>query len=553
MITWLQTFFLKHNKWLFGSLLIVIIVTFVLTIGPQSFFDGSSPQRRESIKFYGYDLSSEADQRAMVFNAEISAILQPELQVRRDQLMDYAYLRIAALGIARQLGVPEPDREALTTYIESLGLFADPRTGEFSAESYNDMMDALQSSGRYSREFIARVLREDYQIAQVRKALGGPAYSLPFEVERDFLEGQTSHTVMLAHYAYDRFDPEIAPDVEELRQYFRENPGRYEIPETLSTTALHFTAAAWLDTIADPAESELEARFNANRDQYAPEPAQSPEDGEPAEVTLADVRDAVAADWKRQQAARIAARKSEQFSLRLWQESVPLDSEAFQQLLEEFRVQMRELPPYAREQAPRIEGVPDSLLNSMWIYSSNPNRYFSDIAQVDDGAVILVSRGLTEARMPDFEEVARQVEQDYVRAEKRRLFAEKGKELRDEITARLKDEDFSGIAAALELEVEQLDPFTGATVPFQLQRSAIWDQSRFLDAGEVSSMILEEDRGTFLFMAEKSVPDIDPDSEEYAAYLARRDRAINEAMGWARLREITDKGLNALLGTSMLQ
>jgi hypothetical protein len=166
---------------------------------------------------------------------------------------------------------------------------------------------------------------------------------------------------------------------------------------------------------------------------------------------------------------------------------------------------------------------------------------------------MLVSRGLTEARMPDFEEVALQVEADFARAEKRRLFAEKGRELRAEITNRLSGEDFPAIAADLGLGIEQLDPFTGATVPFQLQRSAIWDQSRFLDAGEVSSMILEPDRGTFLFMAEKSVPEIDPDSEEYAAYLARRDQAINEAMGWARLREITDKGLNALLGTSMLQ
>ena len=48
MITWLQNFFLKHNKWLFGSLLVVIIVTFVLTIGPQSFFGSSGPQQREA-------------------------------------------------------------------------------------------------------------------------------------------------------------------------------------------------------------------------------------------------------------------------------------------------------------------------------------------------------------------------------------------------------------------------------------------------------------------------------------------------------------------------
>jgi peptidyl-prolyl cis-trans isomerase D len=557
MITWLQNFFLKHNKWLFGGLLIVIIVTFVLTIGPQSFFDSAGPQRRESIKFYGYDLSSESDQRAMVQHAEMSAILHPELRVNREQLMDYAYLRVAALGIAGRIGVPEPDTDALTAYIEGLDLFANPQTGEFSAEAYRNVMNALQSNGRYEREFIARVLREDYRIAQVRKALGGPVYSLPFELKKDYETGETVHEAVVAHLDYATFTPEIEPGDEALRQYFNENPGRYEVPETISADALRFTSEAWIDTVPQPDDEQLETYFTANRDRY--QEAVAPDDDEaaaeePAEVTLADVRDTVIADWRDEQAARMAARRSEQFSLRLWQENIALDSPQFNQLLEEFRVQRQPIPPYSREQSPRIGDLPVSLLNSMWIFASNPNRYFSDIAQVDDGAVMLVANDVTPARMPEFEEIRDNVLSDYARAEKRRLFAEKGRELRDTIRERLAGEEpFAEIAESLGLDVREFESFTGASVPMELQRSAIWEQARFLDAGEISDMALQADRGTFLFMAAKSVPEIDTESEDYQEYLAQREQMLNDAMGWARLREITDQSLTALLGTSLLQ
>ena len=191
MITALQNFFLKHNKWLFGGLLVVIIVTFVLTIGPQSFFGSSSSGRVESINYYGYDLTSDQDRRAMSYTAEISAILHPELQLRQQQLNDYAYMRVAGLGIAAQLGMPDPNEEQLGDYIETLLLFADPASGEFSAETYNRMIELLQVNARFSRDAIARAIREDYLISQVLDILSGPDYALPFEIRQSYVDQRT--------------------------------------------------------------------------------------------------------------------------------------------------------------------------------------------------------------------------------------------------------------------------------------------------------------------------------------------------------------------------
>ena len=459
MITSLQNFFLKHNKWLFGGLLVVIIVTFVLTIGPQSFFGSGSGMQRKALQYYGYDLSSESDQRAMAFTAEISAILHPELQLRREQLMDYAYLRVAALGMANQLGIPQPTREELAAYVETLMIFADPQTGEFSAESYNRMMDALQSNARFDKDSVGMVLREDYRIKKVRDALAGPGYSLPFEIRQDYIDRETSYTVTLANFAYGSFNPAIEASDEDLLQYFNENPSRYEVAETLSVSALLFKGANFLEEVPAPAEQDLEAWFAANKAKYEanreqPEPVEGGEEvPELPALTLADVRDQVVSEWTTAQAGKIAAKKSEQFSLKLWQDSVALDSPEFASMLQEFKVQTRELPAYSRNQPPSQPDVPAQLLNSMWIFATNPNRYFSDIAQISDGAVILVKRGLTEARMPGFEEVREQVTADYQLAEKRRLFAEKGRELRDALADGLETQPFEEAAAALGLRL----------------------------------------------------------------------------------------------------
>lgn len=550
MITRLQTFFLKHNKWLFGGLLVVIIVTFVLTIGPQSFFGSGGPAERKSLRYYGYDLASESDQRAMAYTAEISSILHPELQVRRDQLMDYAYLRVAALGIADRLGIGEPSREDLARYVESLPIFSDPQSGGFSAQTYQGLVDALQANGRYTRESIATVLQEDFRIREVRQALSGPDYSLPFELKNEYLDQQTTYDMVLARLDYESFAPVIEATEEELTQFYRENPSRYEIPETLSVTALLFKGETYLEEVAEPEAAELEAYFTTNKARYQTPPSpDSEEENAPEEVKLEDIREVVAMDWKREQARRIAAKKGEQFSLRLWQESVALDSPAFEALLEEFSVQTQDIPPYSRNQAPRIPDAPVQLLNSMWIYANNPNRYFSDIAQISEGAVVLITRDLTEARLPAFDEVRERVLVHYQVAEKRRLFAEKGTALHQEISSRLGEEPFATIAASLDLETTDLESFTGENIPAELQRSNLWEQSRHLEQGAISEMLIQASEGLFVYVQEKNVPELEADSEDFQAYVTQRTSMLAEVMGWARLQEITDQSLTALLGS----
>lgn len=549
MITWLQTFFLKHNKWLFGGLLIVIIVTFVLTIGPQSFFGSGSGASKRSLQFHGYDLASETDQRTIAQHAEISSFLNPELQIGRDQVMNYAYIRIAALGMANKLGIPEPSDENLKTFIQSLRAFQDPTTNTFSADTYQRMMDLVDNSGRFETNIMGKVLREDYRIAEVRQALGGPDYTLPFEVDQAFIDAKSNYAVSLLHFDLDAFNPPIVATEDALRDFFEQNPARYEIDEQISVTALKFTGEAYLSEIDDPEGDVLEAYFAANKAKYQTPATETDAEGEPAEtpeVLLEDVLEAVIADWKDEQAITLAARKCEQFSIQLWQQKVEAQSPEYEAMLEEFAVEQLAVPAYSRQDIPRTTGLPFQLFESVWAYANNSSRYFSDLASTNNGAALLVINEVIDARQPAFEEVTESVRDDYMESEKRRLFAEKGKELRDQLLASIQDKDLATLAEELELELSEIDPFNGDRVPFSLRRNQLWEQVQFLEPGEMTPMIINDNRGTFAYLSEKALPELDPEAEDYQDFLNLRGSRSDNAMGWARIRQITDQGLEAL-------
>lgn len=549
MITWLQNFFLKHNKWLFGGLLIVIIVTFVLTIGPQSFFGGPSLPDRRDMQYYGYNLSSASDQQALFGSAEISASLSPELGIRRDQLADYAYMRAAGLGLADELGIPNPTSAQMEAYIRRMAIFQDPETGEFSTETYNQMLTMFQANTQFSRDAVARVMRQDWRIQRVRETLGGPGVELPWELKQDYISRETTYNVVIARASYADFEPELTPNETVLREFYDNNFSRYEESDKIRVKALYFLPDNYLDKVVIDSES-LQRYFNRNRFRYEAD-REIPEDVDPddmPQLTLDEVRSRVEADYRRESARRLAEQSSEEFSLKIWENEIRRDDPAFQQLLESYRVEVEELSPFPRNRTPQHQRINRQLLNSMWIYASGGTRYFSDIGQISGGgAVVLIFQELVPERLPPFEEVASNVEADWKNENRRRLFSEQGHALRSLLQQALADgQGFVEAAEGLGLTVEEFEPFRGTEIPDALQRSAAWAQSRYLSEGAVSRMNIDANNGTFIYMRGKDSPEIDFQSESFLAFVEEQEDYLSEAKGWARLREITDRTLGKI-------
>jgi len=563
MITKLQTIFLKHNKVLFSILLVVVLVTFVLTIGPQSFFGGPDPMKVEARNFFGYNLNNENNVRSMMVDAQVSAAFHPELGLRGDSLGEYAYMRVAALGLARQLGLPRPTRDQVDAYVRSLDAFSNPQTGAFDAEAYRATVSMLKDRAGFSDEQMSRVLRDDTLINTVRTSLGGPAYIVPFEIRQDYLARETSWEVDIATFDYNSFQPQLDPTVEQLEAFYDSNPERYAEPEKIRVAVVRFDAASFIDQIAAPAEDVLAGYFERNRFRYqrlfddrrkaaadaaaaalgTEAPAAEPE---AQTVTLADVRSDVENDWRRDQARGLAGERAERFSLALWENKIERGSEAFDQQLAQSGGTLVPVPAYTRGSSPAPSVLPNALAETMWVHAESV-RYFSDPVETPDGAAVAIFQERIAARQPAFTEVNARVEQDWKAEERRRLFIERGAELRAELEAAVAaGTSFADAATGLGLAVESPEPFKGSDVPVELLRNQAWAQAQYTAPGGITPMVASATEGVFVHVRSKTVPEISDDSPELAQFMENRRGIMDRMSGWLRLQEFTTRALESL-------
>ena len=116
MISWIQHHLIRHGRWIFLTLLALIIVAFVFTIGATP---GCTTDRSgyEENLFYGIDLNSPRDSEVIIEKVQLSAILNGQ-EIRSDeQFQNQLTSRIALLHLAEEIGVPSPNKETLSDYI----------------------------------------------------------------------------------------------------------------------------------------------------------------------------------------------------------------------------------------------------------------------------------------------------------------------------------------------------------------------------------------------------------------------------------------------------
>lgn len=532
MISWIQHHLIRHGRWIFLSLLALIIVAFVFTIGntPGCTTDRSGYQEN---LFYGIDLNAPREREVVIEKVQLSAFLNGQ-QIRSDeQFQSQLTSRIALLHLADELGVPAPDQETLADYITTKSAFRGA-DGEFSADAYTSFVDNIESNPRAPQGLVLLVLEEDYRMNQIGSVLSGPGYLLPSEALAQTQRNRTELTLNTAELSYATFAPEISEDEAALREYYEANQLRYEIPERIQASYVFFDLSNYATQVPEATEAELREHFIANRAQFvadyeaakskpaSPEPAEAAEGPEPAEaVTFADVRDAVAASYLIEQETRIANEAAQSFAYTLYRDEIKRNSAAFNTLLSESGVSLTPIEPYTLAGASQ-RALSAELLESA--FALGGNRYYSDAYAVDGGYAVLIYEGRIAPEIPAFEAVRAEVAADYKADEKRRLFNKKGASLQAELEAKLSEgADFIEAAEALGLSAQSYETFTPQDAPRELNRSAL-QQAQGMQSGEVSPMLTSGGTGIFVHLAEKQVPEIAGDDEDLAQaedYLAR--------------------------------
>ena len=476
MISWIQNRLIRHGRWIFITLLGVIIVAFVFTIGntPGCTTNDSA---YEVVNFYGYDLNSPKQMEGLGRKASLSAQLNNVRIENNQQFQSQLTGRIALLHLAGEIGIPIPTAEALSDYIQTKPLFADEE-GNFSRDTMTRFMDSIQSDPSIPDGLVATVLQEDYQIDALAEALSGPGYTLPSEGILQAQRSKTSYTVTTAQLSYLEFSPEIDLDANTLEKFYQNNAANYEIPERIKASALFFLLEE--DTVEDSESSDV-----------------------------------------REQANRSANQAAQNFAYDLYNRTIDRDSNTFKELVTDAGLKLTKIEPYTLNQIVDRE-LPEDLLNSAFALSDA--KYYSDPYPINGGYAVLIYEGRIAPELPAFDSVANQVKDDFLIEEKRRLFYAEGLRIKDDLDEALESgTEFSAAAEALKLEVRSYEAFMLSEVPESLNQAVV-QAIPSIQSGAASPMLQSENQGFFVYINNKDVPRIDESDPDYTQAMAFLER-----------------------------
>ncbi|MFT6235375.1 MAG: peptidyl-prolyl cis-trans isomerase D [Lentimonas sp.] len=545
MISWIQNHLIRHGRWIFLTLLSVIIVAFVFTIGNTPGCTSDQSAYREQ-NFYGYDLNSPREMGIISEKVSLSAIINTGRPIQSEQqFQSQVTSRIALLHLAEEIGVPAPDQKTLEGYIMTKAAFRGA-DDQFSRDAYTSFVDNIESNPRMPQGLFVAVLEEDYRIDQIGSALSGPGYLLPAEALALTQRNETSLKLATAEINYAAFTPEITPTEEALIAYYSANNSRYEIAERIQASYIIFSAANYADQVIAAQESDLRPHFIANRARFiaahkATQPKAEDAAAEVPTVTFEDVRDAVATDLATEGAQRLANEAAQGFAYALYRDDVEQESAAFNQLLNQSGLTLTEIAPYTAEGAARRALSPEMLESA---FALSKSRYFSDAYAIEGGFGVLIYTGRIAPEIPAFETVQAVVTVDYTAEEKRRLFNENGERLETALKAKITEgSTFVEAAEALALKATENEIFKIGDAPRTFNQAAL-QKAQNMDAGEISPMLTSGAVGTFVYVEEKSVPEITSEDENLVQARSFLQRYASYVSSNALVSELVAYGIS---------
>lgn len=544
MISWIQRTFQQHFKWVFLTLLVLVIISFVFVTNTSQGLGGAGERKLPSRPFFGLDLSQAEDQRSLGADAQLSIYLRfnPQREIPEAQLSQYALNRHATLHLAGQLHLPPPNSDQLVAHIRTLRAFADDK-GEFDAKRYTDFIDSLKTNPRTTEADVSRVIADDVRVQNLEKLLAGPGYVMPSDVAELLAKRDATWTLALATIDGSAFAPAIDSADSTLEKWFETNARRYEIAERVSVAALQISATPFLAGVNLP-EARIRAAFDANPSAY-PAPAGTPAakldpaTGKPSDpdAAFAAARPAVEAELRQKEADKAALAAASDLTVQLLERNVkPADLAAF--VAQHPGTSLAELGPVAAGSVPAALGgntASGQILPEVERLSAD--RPYSNPLPIPAGAAVLVWRETLPARKPAFTEVKTSVLADYRAAERRRLFNEAGRNLHDTVASALPSgKPFAdavttaATAAGLKVTLKNPKPFSLAgSFPEDLDYTAI-QALQTLAKGKVSDFLPSgENSGVLVYAIDQQLPVIDPASASYKEMQTRLADNLGQA------------------------
>jgi hypothetical protein len=537
MFYWIQTYLTKHFKWILAILVVVMIISFVFTIGNFSPLGGNSGPSYQEQPFLGYDLNSAADQEEIFGAGQISlSLIYPSYfgQPSGEQVQDYSLSRAALLYIANQIGLPGPNKEEFKAHVQKLTGFMDFTTQAFDQTRFTAFVDSLKASG-LTEAYVTNIIEDDFRMNKTREILQGPGHILPFEAINAAQTTNTEWTLETAKINYVDFSIDITPSEEDLSTYFENNNFRYLVDAKTKASYLLFDPSKQIDNDYQPEAGEISIHFFTNKARYqasAPTPKIiSNEDGtietpEAPEVTLDDVEQQVIEEIRLDRANKETQTIAEEFAYNLFDKNIENGSAEFAATISEAGLVIKPLVAYPQSTVIMQDGLTVQTLSQ--VFNLNEDRYYSDPIQNNDQYLVLIYEGEEASFTPVYADVQAQVKVDYLEGKKRKLFVEKGVEIKKAISEAIAGGDtFEAAAKSQNLAHAAFESFKrNAQSPEGLAQGLLVHLDS-LNKGDLSDSVTTSTDGTIIYVVEKIVPEFNSDSEEIKTYLESQSGRVS--------------------------
>jgi peptidyl-prolyl cis-trans isomerase D len=190
--------------------------------------------------------------------------------------------------------------------------------------------------------------------------------------------------------------------------------------------------------------------------------------------------------------------------------------------------------PFHRETVPPDLGwTPQIVDQALQLAADRP---VSDALPFAAGSLVLFWRESLPTYRPELAQVREHVVADYKENERRKHFVEIGRTVRSQLEARLKAgdplEQAAAAATALKLEVKTLPSFVSRQPPKDIEQFEFGAIGR-LESGQISDFLLTEDKGAFVYVKERKLPDLAENTLQYTtarAQLARMNAGLSQSL-----------------------
>jgi len=546
MISWIQKSFQHHFKVVFGVLLAVTIISFIFTIGAAPGIGRAGPKTLRQ-QFFGHDLTRQGASDQLFSDASISVQLLAGFgalaNVESADLQRYAYQRTAALALADQLKIPVPTREDIVNHIRLLPAFAGT-DGQFDAGRYATFRDNLKTNPRLSEGDIYRVVRDDFRVLRVQQLLAGPGYVLPVEIKEQVVRSDSLWTIAIATADYAAFKPEISVNEDALKRFFDDNAFRYDVPARVAVDYVEYRAADFMSA-ATVTDADVRTYFDENRSRF-PVPSEKKAEGDKKpgqpnaavpdnpDADFAAVRPAVEQALKTERAMRLATKAAADLTVAIYEQRLKPGTAAFTEYLAKNNLTARQAAPFYRETVPPDLGwTPQIIDQALQLAADRP---VSDALPSAAGSLVLFWRETLPSYRPELAQVRDHVVADFKENERRKYFVESGRTVRSQIEARLKAGDIfeqaAAAATALKLDVKSLPAFVSRQPPKDIEQFEFGAIGR-LETGQISDFLLTEDKGGFVYVKERKLPDLAENTLQYSnarTQLARMNASLTQSL-----------------------